>query len=340
MNQVSSYELATGLASAKPGGEHNDRAIDLIQSIAGGSETAEASRIAEGVASAMTMVKASGDENGAFDLARAAAFLVAFADVTEPDRSLDSEVSAYQLLALSRAISHENAAEYGAAISSDGITTIASSASAALAGDLYDGLRVSDNELAQMIPAMANAGLLAATDEEQSRASELVSAVKMGEAVTGTDASIAGAIKIVEGELPSEGMEAAVGRMLAARRHSGGEPSVHDAALQISADILLQRQAGMILAGSSDGNEEQFEGLHKVVAIGGPIRASLVAQSQGDFEGMSRGGKIDIARDISGGAVLPEKVRMSIQVLVQGQGIGLEPAQMAEANARLGASVA
>ncbi len=336
MNQVSAYELAMRMSQETATDQHRLKGFKQIDPLTRGEQVSAEDPYAAGIAAAFETARSAGGDDEFIELLRASGFLYAAAEKLGAGRLPEAEVCAYQVLSLSRMISATNPDVIDDELRDDRLSEIPGRLQEEVAAGIYDGRFVSDEEIAVLMPSAAGAASLVTSETDRLAAASLLAAVRNGDERTGEDAELVEAVKVIGGTDPSEDVERALSRVYASVRLSGEPMSASAAAMQLGADLVLQKQAQAVLG---TGGGEAMDSVRQAAKRRGEVAREVTAQAAGDFEQISRGGRFEIAKDINHGDILPESRKIAIDHEVSQLGISLTAARAAQTMADQGVSV-
>ena len=336
MNRVSAYELAHAMTHVTVSDEDLTKATDLIEELTRSERPRSEDPYLTGISAAFDIVREQGDSPALFNLNRAAGFLIAASRVDQLDRTPEADDCAYQVLSMSRLIARENEDIIDQRLGSPSLAQIPTSLQGHLANEIYDGRLVTDEELVALMPDANGIAAVRASKKDVDDADRLLVSIERGDELAEQDAEIAKAVRLIGGNEMVDSMRPALGRVFAAIE-AGRALSAGDAAKQLAADLLIQKQAAMIVEPGDIPDEGRL--LKQAFERGGGLASELVAQASGNFEGISRGGQIELAKDLCKGDALPESRKMSIDKMLSPIGIDPNAMRMAQERASEGASV-
>lgn len=337
MNRVSAYELAHTMSRVTVSDEDLTKATDLIEDLTTGERPQRDNPYLAGISAAFHIIREQGDITGVFNLNRAAGFLVAASREAHQGRMPEADDCAYQVLSMSRMIAQENTDILDPSLGSPGLTQVPGDLQMGLANAIYDGRLVTDEELRVLMPQSNGLSAVMASKEDFEKADRILISMERGEALAGQDAEIAKAVGLFGGDEAGAGIRPALSRVFAAIGREGIPLSTGDAAKQLAADLLIQKQAAMIVEAGDIPEEGRL--LKQAFERGGALASELAAQASGDFEGISRGGQIELAKDLCKGDALPDSRKISIDKMLSPIGIDPNAMNMAQERASEGASV-
>lgn len=306
MSDVSSRELSAALSRSNVDIRHLDRALDVLERL----HTDPSFGPADAAERALTLAIPLGQPKA---ISRSGASLFAVQEELGAEREINPAVAARQVLSLSRQLTGPE----GEDLKEVNLGSFPSADQPAIQQALYDAKSVSDAEIAKL-GGVRPVTELAISGVDQENAARVIADFKAGKAAEGFEGVVINALQALDVDAPGAKLEPAVGRIFAARRHSGTDLDVAEIASRVTGDLLLQMQAEKALDPEFQKGDFAIFARDDLLVN---IRPELEAQAAGKFEKLPRGAQIDISDDLAASDFLPAPIAKSIDIAVRSRGI-------------------